>query len=85
MKLCDRCRVSGCCLTYLGNACKSARKRVCPDVMLNNAERIQEMSLDELADFLATWLWKSRAWMQDFGEVQAWLMENYKEGSGNGV
>lgn len=79
MKLCDRCRVPGCCLDYLGPACTHARKRDCPDVVLNNAERIQAMSLDELTDFLANWAQKSRAWMREFGEVQAWLLDNSKE------
>lgn len=31
MKLCDRCRVSGCLLTYGGKACREARKQECPD------------------------------------------------------
>lgn len=30
MKLCDRCRVSGCLLTYGGKACREARKQECP-------------------------------------------------------
>lgn len=29
MKLCDRCRVSGCLLTYGGKACREARKQTC--------------------------------------------------------
>lgn len=33
MKLCDRCRVSGCLLTYGGKACREARKQECPDVV----------------------------------------------------
>lgn len=50
MKLCDRCRVSGCCsLNYLGEACKLARKRECPDVVFTNADRIRSMSDEELA------------------------------------
>lgn len=52
MKLCDRCRVSGCCLNYLGEACKRARKRECPDVVFSNADRIRAMSDEELAAFL---------------------------------
>ena len=53
MKLCDRCRVSGCCLNYLGEACKRARKRECPDVVFTNADRIREMSDEELANFIS--------------------------------
>lgn len=52
MKLCDRCRVSGCCLNYLGEACKQARKRECPDVVFTNADRIRDMSDEELLEFL---------------------------------
>lgn len=53
MKLCDRCRVSGCCsLNYLGEACKLARKRECPDVVFTNADRIRSMSDEELLDFM---------------------------------
>lgn len=48
-KLCDRCRVSGCCLDYLGTACKTARKRECPDVLLSRAEYISEMNIDQMA------------------------------------
>lgn len=52
MKLCDRCRVSGCCLNYLGKACKAARKRECPDVVFTNADRIRAMSDEKLASAL---------------------------------
>lgn len=48
MKLCDRCRVSGCLLNYLGPACVNARKKTCPDVQLNRAEIITGMDMDEL-------------------------------------
>ena len=50
MKLCDRCRVSGCCLNYLGDACKRVRQKECPDVVLTNADRIRDMSDEELAE-----------------------------------
>lgn len=49
MKLCDRCRVSGCCLNYLGEACQRARKRECSDVVFTNADRIRSMSDEELS------------------------------------
>lgn len=52
MKLCDRCRVSGCCLNYLGEACKRARKRECPDVVFTNADLIRAMSDEELAKMI---------------------------------
>lgn len=43
MKLCDRCRVSGCLLTYGGKACREARKQECPDVVFTRADKIREM------------------------------------------
>lgn len=53
MKMCDRCRVSGCCLNYLGEACKRARERECPDVVFTNADRIRAMTDEELQKFLS--------------------------------
>lgn len=38
MKVCDRCRVSGCLLNYGGKACREARKRECPDVVFTRKE-----------------------------------------------
>lgn len=52
MKICDRCRVSGCCLNYLGEACKRARKRECPDVVFTEGDRIRDMRNEELAGFM---------------------------------
>lgn len=52
MRLCDRCRVGGCCLNYLGESCKRARERECPDVEYTNADKIRDMSDEELAKFL---------------------------------
>lgn len=53
MKMCDRCRVSGCLLNYRGKACESARKEQCPDVDgPNRAELITEMDEDQLARHL---------------------------------
>lgn len=48
-KLCDRCRVSGCLLDYLGNACRHARERECPDIKPNRAELISQMSVNEMS------------------------------------
>ena len=48
MSMCDRCRVGGCCLEPNGKACEAARKRVCPDVVYTNADRIRDMSDEEL-------------------------------------
>lgn len=52
MKLCDRCRVSGCLLNYGGKACREARKRECPDVVFTRADRVREMTDMELAGIL---------------------------------
>lgn len=49
MKLCDRCRVGGCLLDYLGTACQHARERECPDVQPNRAEIIANMTVQEMA------------------------------------
>lgn len=49
MKLCDRCRVSGCLLTSGGKACREARKQECPDVVFTNADKLREMDDEELA------------------------------------
>ncbi len=49
MKLCDRCKVPGCCLDYLSVACGTAREKWCPEVQPNRAELISNMSLDEMA------------------------------------
>lgn len=53
MKLCDRCYVPGCCLNYLGTACKAARKEHCPDVRPNRAELLCNCESDEMAAILA--------------------------------
>ncbi len=52
MKLCDRCRVKGCSLDYLGAACAKARKSECPDVQPNRAEILTNLSIDGLAQEL---------------------------------
>ena len=52
MKLCERCRVSGCCLNYLGEACKRARKRECQDVVYTNDDKLRDMTDEELEDQL---------------------------------
>lgn len=53
MKVCDRCRVSGCLLNYGEKACRNARKRDCPDVLFTNADILREMDNKELAVLLA--------------------------------
>ena len=52
MKMCDRCRVPGCLLNYNGKACANARKEYCPDVVYTNADRLREMTDEELQFFL---------------------------------
>lgn len=48
MKLCERCRVPGCCLDYLSEACAAARRRECPEIQLNRAEYITNMNMYQL-------------------------------------
>lgn len=53
MKLCNRCPQSGTCLLdYMGKCCKDLRRKNCPDVLLNNYERVTEMGKEEMADLL---------------------------------
>lgn len=52
MKLCDRCRVSGCLLDYGGEACRRARRAECPDVVFTNADIVREKDDKELARFM---------------------------------
>lgn len=53
MKMCDRCSVPGCALNPGGKACQCARKRVCPEVVRNEADKIRDMNDEELAILLA--------------------------------
>lgn len=78
MKLCDRCRVPGCCLGYLGIACDTAREKWCPEVQPNNAEIITNMGIEELADFLMN---VSMGLLIDNGvmNVKMWLAATHKE------
>ena len=71
VKLCDRCRVGGCCLNYLGEACKRARKRECPDVEYTNADRIREMSDNDLSRLLIKVYWAG-IWGGDFKDTFKW-------------
>lgn len=57
MKLCERCRVSGCCQNYLGEACKRARQRECPDVVYTNGDKMRDKSDEELAVYFSDMAW----------------------------
>ena len=70
MKLCDRCRVSGCCLNYLGEACQRARKRECPDVVFTNFDSIQDKSDEELAKFFCPETPGPSPWCEPIGRVR---------------
>lgn len=51
MSMCDRCVGSlSCCLNVNGKACKERRKRVCPDVVYSNEDRIRDMDAEEIKD-----------------------------------
>lgn len=90
MRLCDRCRVSGCCLDYLGEACKRARERECPDVVYTNADHIRDMSDDELAKVLFDYKECAKNCIMSNGNhcyqicgeestILKWLQQPYKE------
>lgn len=49
MKLCDRCRVPGCCLNYLGKACENARKEYCPEAKPTKGELMHDMDYNQMA------------------------------------
>lgn len=83
MTICDRCLVSGCCLTPNGKACKSARERECPDVVFTNADRIRGMDDEELAFYLSEfWATSPRAWQKDYGETLTFLRQSASEMEG---
>ena len=78
MKLCERCRVSGCCLNYLGEACKRARKRECPDVVYTNGDKMRDKSNEELAVYFSD---MAEGVPSDDPEVWLeWLREAAEEG-----
>jgi len=53
MKMCDRCSVPGCLLNPGGKACQCARKVHCPEVVRNNADKMEVMDIEELAILFA--------------------------------
>lgn len=74
MRLCDRCRVGGCCLNYLGEACKRARERECPDVQYTNADKIRDMSDNDLSRLLSKVYWAG-IWGGDFKDTFKWGLD----------
>ena len=53
MSLCDRCPAgAGCCLDFMGMACKEYRKKNAPDVLLTRADKMRSASDEELAEML---------------------------------
>lgn len=51
--VCNRCPLwAKCCLTYGGKACHKAAKEAGFEVKPTNFERIKDMSVEELADFI---------------------------------
>ena len=77
MGMCDRCRVSGCLLNYNGKACENARKEACPEVVYTNADRLGELTLEEMTMFLNAWAERHNIWMTEYGETNAWLQDPY--------
>lgn len=95
LSICDRCRVSGCCLNPLGKACKQARERECPNVVYTNADHIRDMTDEELGELIESGISSDpcdyciylRDWC--YGEpcanksalevIVEWLQQPYKE------
>lgn len=77
MSMCDRCRVSGCLLDYNGKACENARKEDCPEVIYTNADRLEEMTIEQMTVFLNAWSKKNSFWMSEYGETKSWLQEPF--------
>lgn len=76
MKLCDRCRVPGCCLDYLGKACQSAREQECPDIQPNRAEQLTNGDIDELTEKLHHMLELFEDdFVPDKARLKKWLLE----------
>lgn len=76
MKVCDRCRVSGCLLDYGGETCRNARRRECPDVVFTRADKIREMDVRDMAGAIlqavADTCEDGKVWERDLVE---WLLE----------
>ncbi len=76
MKVCDRCRVSGCLLDYGGEACRNARRRECPDVVFTRIDEIREMEAKGMAGAIlqavADTCDDGKVWERDLVE---WLLE----------
>lgn len=51
--LCNRCKVPGCCLNYLGKACKAAREEICPEVIPTRLDILCDMEFDDVVHTLA--------------------------------
>ena len=49
MKVCDRCRCRAACWTTAAKPAGTREKQECPDVVFTNADKIREMSDEELA------------------------------------
>ena len=47
--MCERCHVSDCIYNYLGDACREARLKDCPDVCYTNADKLRDMDEYDLA------------------------------------
>lgn len=67
--LCQRCSLYfRCSLNYDGVPCRKNR-----DVEPTVFDKINDMSLKELAEFLSEWASTSLAWKRDPGEIEEWL------------
>lgn len=60
----------------LGVSRRGSHKNCFEPKVMTNADRIRDMSDEELSDFLAyTWATSARAWQKDTGETLHWLKQ----------
>lgn len=68
-----------CTATYRGSRCAALRDSYGLNDPLTNADRIRDMSDEELATFLSEWAERCLAWYGEYGETLAWLEQPVKE------
>mgnify|MGYP001001783013 CR=1 FL=1 len=75
MKMCDICPgAGGCLLNYNGKACQNWRAKNAPDVVYTNADRIREMSDNDLSRLLSKVYWAG-IWGGDFKDTFKWGLD----------
>lgn len=84
MNGCNQCPAyAKCTVSYRGSACAALRSTYGLDTdpeIKTNADRIRDMSDENLAYFLAySWATSARAWQKNYGETLRWLQQTKKE------